>query len=105
MKKVKITENENVFIRGLIDLLDKEEGFSDVDVTDVANEIEMPVNKCKGIQSSLVKKGLIDPPDEDFAGLIYLNPRLYHYHPIWDINDTFYLPEDFEEVELITENK
>lgn len=105
MKKVRVTQNEKEFIEKLINMLIAEEGFSDVDIQDIAAGFKTKtVNQCKGIEGSLIKKGLIEPPNEDFEGIIYLSPALYHYHPNWDIN-VLWTPEDFEEIELIVEPK
>ncbi len=98
MKKVDVTKNEKQFIDTLISLLYAEPGFSDIDVTDMAKKMKCGVGTVKGIMGSLVKKGLIEEPDSDFAGIIYLANSLYHYHPEWK-GETWI--ENVESVELI----
>ena len=83
MKKVVVTKNEKQFIDTLISMLYAEPGYSDVDVTDLAKKMKCGVGTVKGIMGSLVKKELIDEPDSDFGGIIYLANSLYHYHPEW----------------------
>ena len=99
MKKVSVTKNEKQFIDALISLLYAELGFSDVTIPDMAVKMKCSCNHAKGTLGSLVKKGLIDAPDEDFSEIIFLSASLYHYHPEWR-EETNYL-ENVESVELI----
>lgn len=100
MKTVFVTQLEKKFISSLIDLLYAELGFSDVDIADMALKMHLSQSTCKGIMGSLVKKGLVDV-DDNFKGIIYLSPYLYHYHPKW-VNEASYL-KDIEKIELVVQ--
>lgn len=89
MKQVTITTLEYLFITTLIDQLYAEEGFSDVDIIDMAREMALTLPECKGVLGSLTKKGLVHTYDEyrcavNNSPIIYLADGLYHLHPTWE---------------------
>lgn len=74
------TELEKSFIKNFISLLYAEPGFSDVGIDELAPLMGITKPSCKGVLSSLVKKGIVYV-DDHFASIIYLEPEYYHLHP------------------------
>lgn len=54
-----LTNKEQLVLDSLIGLLYAEAGFSDVDVNDIAEDINISQKIIRGVLSSLVKKGII----------------------------------------------
>ena len=53
------TSQEKKFIKELEILLYAEWGFSDVEVKDITEKLNIPIKSAKGILGSLVKKGIL----------------------------------------------
>ena len=83
MKTIEVTELEMVFLNTLVNELYAEAGFSDVDIAEIARPMKLSINQAKGVMGSLVKKGLLDEPDANFEGIIYLANCAYNLHPRW----------------------
>ena len=65
----KITCNENIVLLGLTNMLcDYDEGFSDVDVSDVVKITELPQATAEAVLSSLESKGLIRAQADEING-------------------------------------
>lgn len=84
MKNLNLTELEEQFLKALIDELYAEPGFSDVDVNDIADKTGVGTKILRGVQSSLVKKGIIDvcSNSSDYQ-IIYLDNSYWYLHPEW----------------------
>ena len=83
-----LTQLETQVLTCLIDMLYAEEGFSDVEVRDIANEIKVTSKSVRGAVGSLVKKGIIYTEETNTWGapkhqLIYLQSDYYFLHPEW----------------------
>jgi DNA replication protein DnaD len=83
MKTIEVTKLEMQFLTTLVNLLNAEAGFSDVEIAEMAEEMNIRVPEAKGVMGSLVKKGLLEEPDADFGGIIYLANRAYNLHERW----------------------
>ena len=83
MKTIEVTNLEMQFLNALVNGLYAEAGFSDVDIEDIAKEMKVRIPEAKGVMGSLVKKGLLDPPDVDFGSIIFLAEQAYNLHPRW----------------------
>lgn len=81
--KKELTVLEYSVLKELIDLLYAEPGFSDVDVTDIAEKSGLTINQVKGVVGSLTKKGIVCVGEEDFEGIIYLDTKYFYLHPDW----------------------
>ena len=84
MKNLNLTELEEQFLSALIDELYAEAGFSDVDINEISKETGVSTKILRGVQSSLVRKGIIDIY-ENSAGyqIIYLDRSYWYLHPEW----------------------
>jgi predicted transcriptional regulator len=86
---IKLTQLETQVLNSLIDNLYAESGFSDVDATDIANDIEVDIKSVRGALGSLVKKGIVDIESTNTYGakeqyeIIYLHSNHYYLHPEW----------------------
>jgi DNA-binding MarR family transcriptional regulator len=83
-----LTQLETQVLTCLIDMLYAEEGFSDVDAKDIANEIKVNIKSVRGAVGSLVKKGIVYIEETNTWGapiyqLIYLQSDYYFLHPEW----------------------
>lgn len=81
--EITVSNKEMKFLNTLVNLLYAEPGFSDVDISDIAKEMKMRLPEVKGLMGSLVKKGLLEEPDSNFPGLIYLASCAYNLHERW----------------------
>ena len=82
-KTIEVTKLEMQFLNALVKCLYAEAGFSDVDIKDISKEMKIRIPEAKGVMGSLVKKGLIEEPNSDFAGIIYLSYCAYNLHERW----------------------
>lgn len=84
-----LTVLESQVLQSLISQLYAEAGFSDVDVNDIANDINIDTKIIRGALSSLVKKEIVTLEKTNTWGadkqyvLIYLNESYWHLHPEW----------------------
>ena len=84
MKAIELTELEKRVGKALEVALYAECDFSDVECTDLAKTLELPVNTIKGVIGSLTKKGIAYTFDSDtnfrHDQLLELKPQ---YHKNW----------------------
>ena len=86
---LQLTEMEAHVLRFIIDNLYAEVGFSDIGDTCIAEGTGIPMNKLRGVISSLSKKGIVHPdPDAAYymdwcSSIVYLNEKFYYLHPVW----------------------
>lgn len=78
-----VTNLEKDVLFALIGELYAEPGFSDVGVADIADKLEISLNKTKGIIGSLCKKEICSIGEDDFEGIIYLDKSFWNLHPVW----------------------
>jgi hypothetical protein len=79
-----LTDLETSFLVALVNGLYAEPHFSDLDVSDVAKEMGVPVASAKGVLGSLVKKGILSTEDSGTGfDLIYLNAEHFNLHREW----------------------
>lgn len=80
----KFTQLESAFIGSFISRLYAEEGFSDVDINDISEDLNESQKVLRGVLSSLVKKGVchVETNSSGFD-IIYLDNNYYHLHPTW----------------------
>lgn len=85
MENLNLTELEKTFLDALIKELYAEAGFSDVDINDIASETGISTKILRGVQASLVKKGIIDVElcSDERYWLIYLDRPYWYLHPRW----------------------
>lgn len=89
MKKIqKFTQLESAFIESFISRLYAEEGFSDVDINDISEDLNESQKVLRGVLSSLVKKGVchVETNSSGFD-IIYLDSDYYYLHPEWGKED------------------
>lgn len=98
-----LTELETSFVTTLIDALYAEPGFTDCDVKDISEGMNVSVETAKGVLGSLVKKGIVDTQEADHADFVFdkkskkplkvkrvtfdlviLNDNYYYLHPNWN---------------------
>ena len=107
MKTITVTELEKKVLDALANEMYAEEGYSDAGLGEVVKGSGLSVNVVRGVQSSLLKKGLIDIWDR--VGDHGVNHRDPYTH-IWYLTDqTKGLVSEWveegvvEAVELVTE--
>jgi predicted ArsR family transcriptional regulator len=88
MSQTQFTELEEQVLNALIEGLDAEPGFSNIDANDLAEETGIPTKQIRGVLSSLVKKGVVTLNETDTWGapkyvIVYLNESHWHLHPEW----------------------
>lgn len=78
ISELNLTELETKTLQSLVDGLYAEPGFSDVDVNDIAKELNISTKIIRGSLGSLVKKGIVSL-DENDSGyvIIYLNTNYW----------------------------
>jgi predicted transcriptional regulator len=82
---IDLTNLEVKTLSTFVGCLYAEPGFSDVDVNDISEELEIPTKSIRGALGSLVKKGVIfiDKNDSGYD-IIYLNkPYWYLVNENW----------------------
>ena len=84
MKTIKVTVLEKKVLEALANEMYAEEGFSDAGLGEVVKGSGLSVNVVRGVQSSLIKKGLIDVWDR--VGDYGVNHRDPYTH-IWYLTD------------------
>lgn len=77
-----ITDLEKDVLFCLISELYAEPGFSDVGVSEIADKLEIAINKVKGVVGSLCKKKICFI-DDDFENIVYLDRPFWNLHPVW----------------------
>jgi len=99
MDTLNLTELETKFIGSLTSLLFAEPGFTDVEIKEIAERMNIEINIAKGVLGSLTKKGVvltdrvtheewkkvgrkIKPVTVKYE-LIILHPDFYYLHPRW----------------------
>lgn len=82
-KSITSTDLEYTVLVELIRCLYAEPGFSDVDCKELAANLELPVNRVKGVIGSLTKKGIVYVGEDDFADIVYLERKYWYLHPEW----------------------
>jgi DNA replication protein DnaD len=89
MKNLNLTELETTLLTCFINHLYAEEGFSDVEASDLARWTKTDIKIVRGGLGSLIKKGLVyifqqqGQSQNDFIQIIYLNEEHYNLHPTW----------------------
>jgi DNA-binding MarR family transcriptional regulator len=83
MKNLNLTTLETKIITSLLSRMNAYDlGYSDVDATDIANDISVHIDSVKGSLGSLVKKGIVFCSDlKDVGSIIYLQDEFYYLHP------------------------
>ena len=107
MKTIKVTPLEKKVLEALADGMYAECGFSDVGLGEVVEDTGLPANIVRGVQSSLIKKGLIDVWNREgdwgvnhrdpYTHIWYLSEQTKGLVPHWVVE------EDLEPVQLIVE--
>jgi predicted transcriptional regulator len=84
IKDLNLTQLEEQVLVSLISQLYAEEGYSDVDAKDIAQNIKVDIKSVRGSLGSLVRKGIvgIDGNDSGYQ-IIYLNQKYWTLHPQW----------------------
>jgi len=84
LAELKLTSLEEKFIKSLISQLYAEPGYSDVTVTEIAQDTGISSRVLRGVQGSLIKKDIISAYDNG-AGfvIIYLEEKYWNLHPQW----------------------
>jgi DNA-binding MarR family transcriptional regulator len=84
-----LTPHQNHFLSVLMNYLYGEEGYSNVEVSEISQSMGIPLPQSKGILGSLVKRGILTTFTEDVNGefyeFIHLHPNYYHLHPQWKV--------------------
>jgi hypothetical protein len=107
MKAIKVTELEKRVLEALANEMYAECGFSDAGLGEVVKGSGLSANVVRGVQSSLIKKGLIDVWDrEGDYGVNHRDP----YTHIWYLSEqtkgmvpSWVEEEELEAVELVVE--
>ena len=107
MTQIKVTQLEKQVLQALANEMYAECGFSDAGLGEVVKGSGLSVNVVRGVQSSLIKKGLIDVWDrigdwgvnhrDPYTHIWYLTPQTRGLVPAW-VEE-----EGLEAVELISE--
>jgi predicted transcriptional regulator len=78
ISELNLTELESKTLNSFIGGLYAEPGFSDVDVNDIASELDISTKIIRGVLGSLVKKGIIQIETNDSGyDIIYLNTKYW----------------------------
>jgi predicted transcriptional regulator len=78
ISELNLTELESKTLNSFIGGLYAEPGFSDVDVNDIASELDISTKIIRGALGSLVKKGIIQIETNDSGyDIIYLNTKYW----------------------------
>ena len=89
MKNLNLTELETTLLTAFIGHLYAEEGFSDVEASDLARWTKTDIKIVRGVLSSLIKKGVVyifqqqGQSQNDFIQIIHLEEKHYNLHPEW----------------------
>lgn len=82
--KIKVTELEKKVLEALAESMYAEVGFSDAGLDEVESITKLDTKVIRGVQSSLVKKGLINVYDrEGDMGVNWRDPRTH----IWYLSE------------------
>jgi hypothetical protein len=108
MKTIKVTQLEKQVLQALADEMYAECGYSDAGLGEVVKGSGLSVNVVRGVQSSLIKKGLIDVWDrvgdcgvnhsDPYTHIWYLTEHTKGLVPSWVSKESY-----VEAVELITD--
>jgi DNA replication protein DnaD len=86
---LKLTPLQTQFLSVLMDYLCDEEGYSNVEISEISQSMGITIPQSKGILGSLVKRGILTTFTEDVNGeffeFIHLHPNYYHLHPHWKV--------------------
>ena len=95
MKTVQVTKLEKLVLEALAKEMYAEYGFSDAGLQEVVDNSGLPVNIVRGVQSSLIKKNLIEVWDREgdmgvdardpYMHIWYLGPKVQGLVPHWVI--------------------
>jgi DNA-binding MarR family transcriptional regulator len=79
ISELKLTDLEEKTLNTFISCLYAEPGYSDVDVNDLSEELDISTKSIRGALGSLVKKGIIfiDRNDSNYD-IIYLHKPYWH---------------------------
>ena len=104
MKTIQVTKLEKIVLEALAKEMYAEYGFSDAGLQEVVDNSGLTANIVRGVQSSLIKKNLIEVWDREgdmgvnakdpYMHIWYLGPEVQGLVPHWVIN------EGLEEVQL-----
>ncbi len=87
----RLTTYESRFLTELMDYLNGEEGYSNVEVSEISYSMGITIPQTKGVLGSLVKKGILTTFTENVNGefyeFIHLHPDYYHLHPFWKVEN------------------
>jgi DNA replication protein DnaD len=89
IKNLNLTELETTILTSFISHLYAEEGFSDVEASDLAKWTKTDIKIVRGGLGSLIKKGIVSifqqqgETQNHFYQIIYLNEQYYNLHPVW----------------------
>jgi DNA-binding MarR family transcriptional regulator len=89
MKNLNLTELETTVLTSFINHLYAEQGFSDVEASDLARWTKTDIKIVRGVLSSLIKKGLVyifqqqGQTQNDSIQIVYLDEKHYNLHPEW----------------------
>lgn len=81
-QKLNLTDLEIKFLEDLVENLYAEPHFSDVGIKEISENTGIKINSCKGVLSSLVKKGIVYVDDE-FKDIVYLHDTHFNLHNTW----------------------
>lgn len=81
------TQLEDQVLTAFIKELYAEPGFSDVSPQDLSEWTKIPMNKLRGVLSSLIQKEVITIWDKEDLGsdadIVYLQEAFFYLHPEW----------------------
>lgn len=87
IEDLNLTVMEKATLEALIECLYAEPGFTDVEVKDLSEHTKIPLNKIRGVISSLVQKEIVFVYEENVNlqkyRFINLSSEYWYLHPEW----------------------
>lgn len=81
MKTIKVTELEKQVLQALANEMDAEYGFSSAGLPEIVEQTGLSPKVIRGVQSSLIKKGLLSVDDRrNEWGINYRDPNMHIWY-------------------------